>query len=1003
MGLILSKMNAFKKNLIRCLGLATCLMLAISAQKPKLKNKTSPQPISIQDTVPNEDTWIDSVMASMTIDEKIGQLFMIRAHSNLGADHIRKVEEQIKKYHVGGLCFFQGTAKKQVELTNKYQSISKIPLMISMDGEWGLAMRLSDSVVMYPRNLMLGAIHDHKVIYEYGRAHAAQFKRIGVHVNFGPVLDINNNPRNPVINDRSFGEDKFNVTVKGYMYTIGLQDEGIMACGKHFPGHGDTEVDSHHDLPVIRHNRTRLEEVELFPFEILCENGLQSLMVAHVWVPALDPTPNLPASLSKSIIDTLLRQRMSYDGLVFTDALEMKGVTKFFKPGDIELKALQAGNDILLLPEDIGKAFQTIKSALLQNEISERRIDESLRRILRAKYRLGLYQKPEPISLENLYQDLNQPEFHIIKEHVMAEALTLVRDSAQIMPLQPSPGQQVVFFHLNADSISHFEKTVYWYAKAKHHLIRPNTSKSIWQNLFQKITPNDFVVVSIHAKKRVASANYGIEKYHLEFLESLERTIRKKPVLILFGNPYGLQFFDAYPTIVAAYEDDPLAHRLSMETVFGARSFVGQLPVNVSPNAKLSSRTATQLNGTLRFTMTEAVGMNAAISGKLDSLADEMIKVKAAPGCQLLVIKDNAVLIHKSYGNHLYDPKSPAVENHHLYDIASITKVAAATLAIMKLYEEKLVDLDAPIGRYLDFVKKTDLENITLKQILLHKAGLTPWIAFYKKTVEKKNGHGMVIQDTGIYSTVAKKDYLPVAENLYIRADYLDTMLDKIVKYPLSPDQGYKYSDLGFILIPYIVQNISGQNFETYLNKHFYEPMGLNHTLFNPREKGIPLSQIVPTEQDSYFRNQLIHGYVHDMAAAMFGGVSGHAGLFSNVRDLGILFTMLVNEGFYQGRRYLKPETVRYFTSRPTGESRRGLGFDMAQLDPGKSVNVTKLASGRTFGHTGFTGTCVWADPECGVIFVFLSNRVHPSMDNNKLNDHQYRLRAHYQIYKSLE
>jgi beta-N-acetylhexosaminidase len=984
---------------IICLLLLTLIWISPSRKTDSKPVKTLG--LTSEDSLEIENLWLDSMLASMTLDEKIGQLFTIRAHSNLSQDHIKSVEQQIQKYHVGGLCFFQGTAAKQLELTNRYQAMSKIPLLISMDAEWGLSMRLKDSIMSFPRNLMLGAIPNSQWLYDYGRVHAAQLKRIGVHVNFAPVIDINNNPQNPVINDRSFGEDKFNVVTKSYMYMIGLQDEGIMACGKHFPGHGDTQVDSHYDLPVINHSRERMEETELFPFDLLCENGLQSVMVAHVHVPALDSTPNMPTSLSPAVVDTLLRRSMGYDGLVFTDALEMKGVTKYYKPGEIELRALMAGNDVLLLPEDIDIAFKTLKNALESGLIKVDRLEESVRRILRAKYRLGIGEQASYPKLENLYQDLNHPDFYAVKENIMAEALTLVKDQFTALPLLPSKLPGISFVHIGCEAPAAFMETAEWYGQTRHHVLPPVLTDELLSQCLGELDTSQWIVITLHAKKRVASANYGLDPKALAFVEQLQQRFKNRLVFAFFGNPYGLRYFEKLPVVIAAYEDDPMAYSLFVQALFGARSFVGKLPVKVSDEFPLYSGKKTQLSGVLRLSTPEAVGMHSGTLARIDTIMAEMIKIKASPGAQIMAIKDQSVVWNKAYGTHTYDKQSPAVLRSDLYDVASVTKVTASTLAIMKLYEDGLLDLDKPISEYLPLFKGSNKEFITLREILLHKAGLTPWIPFYKQTVSKKNG-GPPIPDSLWFRTSADSNYMPVADHLWLKKSYIDTILTQIRDSPLLPDKSYKYSDLGFILIPFIVEAVSGMRMDAYLDKYFYKPLGLRYTFFNPKEKIKTGGVLVPTENDNYFRNQLLVGHVHDMAAAMLGGVSGHAGLFSNTRDLGILFSMLVNGGFYQGKRYLKEETIDYFTTRPEGESRRGLGFDMIQLQKGKAVNVTGLASSRTFGHTGFTGTCVWADPECGIIYIFLSNRVYPSMENTKINDYQYRLRVHYHIYQSL-
>lgn len=986
--------------------LLTAVWLLLGANQPQRKTgKANTNTSAAQRTIPrlptliDEARWVDSIYQSMTPEERIGQLFMIRAHSNLGADHIRQVEDQIRRYHIGGLCFFQGTPARQLELTNQYQAlVRRVPLMIAMDAEWGLGMRFKDSVVVYPRNLMLGAIEDNQLIYNYGRELARQLKRIGVHINFGPVVDINNNPLNPVINDRSFGEDKYNVVTKAYMYMIGLQDEGVMACAKHFPGHGDTQVDSHYDLPVITHDIKRLERQELLPFEILSDNGLQSIMVAHVHMPALDSTRNLPTTLSPAVVDTLLKQRIGFGGLIFTDALEMKGVTKHFSPGEIELKAFQAGNDILLLPEDLPRAFNRLLDAYKSGKLAEERIEYSVRKILRAKYKMGLTVFT-PLSADKLYEEINDPQARIIKEDLISNALTLVRDSAQMIPLMPAPAERIAVISVGNDSINRFSEYIrdYWRADVFQTSLEPGTDEQNW--LARQLQGYDKVITGLFASNRMPAKSYGISAAAIQLMQKIHQ--HPGAVTVVFGNPYSLRWFDSAPTIVMAYENDPDVHALAAQALFGARSFSGRLPVTASEKSKFLAGIDSRTTHRLRFGIPESYGFSTAVLSRIDTIAAEMIKIQASPGCQVLVIKDQAVIWQRSYGTHAYDSTRP-VRNDDVYDLASITKVAATTLSLMKLYDDGLLDLDKTLGDYLPELKGSNKEGLVIRDVLAHRAGLYPWVPFYRKTLISGGiGAGKRL-DPAIYSATPRSGFREIATGIYIDTAYWDQVWQQIRDSELLPTKEYRYSDLGFILFTRMIEKISGKTLSEFASEQFYKPLGLRNTGFHPLRFVAP-SRLVPSEKDQYYRDQVLQGYVHDMAAAMLGGESGHAGLFSNAYELGVIATLLQNRGDYGGRRYLRPETVDLFTTRYGGETRRGLGFDLQQLDRTKGVNVTGLASSSTFGHTGFTGTCVWSDPECGITYVFLSNRSYPTMDNTKLNDYQYRLRIHYTIYKAME
>jgi len=943
-------------------------------------------------------SWVDSVYNSMSDKERIGQLFMIRAHSNLGKDHIEQVQKQISEYYVGGLCFFQGTPEKQLELTKTYQKLSqKIPLMIAIDGEWGLGMRFKQNIINYPRNLMLGAIDDNNLIYSFGRTIGRHLKRIGVHINFGPVVDVNNNPGNPVINDRSFGEDKYNVVTKSYMYMIGLQDEGVMACAKHFPGHGDTKVDSHYDLPVIGHSRSRLDEIELFPFQMLSDNGLQSIMVAHVHMPALDSTPNMPTTLSPAVVDTLLKQEIGFKGLIFTDALEMKGVTKHFEVGDIEKRAFLAGNDILLLPKDLPAAFSTIEQLIDSSAYARSRLEESVKKILRAKYELGLFQN-EPPSNMNLYQDLNKPEDYKLREELISNALTLVDDKDGMLPLEFPQHLRLATLVIGNSGWTTFQNVTSFYTSADHfHLGMQITSKEK-EGILESLKPYDVVLIGLYPGSRLPKNQYNISQVAFDLVNGLRA--RQKTVLSIFGNPYILQFVSPeLGPVIVAYENDENTESACAQAIFGAKSMSGRLPVSAGVNFPYLSGKSTRLLDRLQFSDPNSLGLNSSDLAVVDTITNEMVRIKAAPGGQILAIKDNQVFMHKALGYTTYD-KSQPINTEMLYDLASVTKIAATTLALMKLYETGIIHLDSTLGHYLPELKGSDKSQLKIKEVLAHRAGLHAWVPFYKSTL-LPNGKKPPTLKPEIYSSVEKPGFAKVAEDIFIDTSYWEVMWSEIANTKWSSDRKYVYSDLGFILFSKLIRRVSGMALDAYVSQQFYEPMGLTRLMYNPLNR-FARNKIAPTEEDQYFRNQLLTGYVHDMGAAMLGGVSGHAGLFGNAADLGKLMYMLYNGGIFHGRRYLKQETIDLFTTRFPGDTRRGLGFDMQEAKISKGMNVTRMASSSTFGHTGFTGTCTWADPECGIVYVFLSNRVHPDMENQKINKYQHRLRVHYQLYKAL-
>ncbi len=947
---------------------------------------------------PREQQWVDSVFQVLTPEERLGQLFMLRAHSDKGPEYEQRVADDIQRFRVGGLCFFQGTPERQAELTNRYQALSeRVPLLIAMDAEWGLGMRLRNATISYPRQLMLGAVRDDRLIYEMGRDIARQCRRLGVHFNFAPVADVNNNPNNPVINDRSFGEDRKNVAAKAFQYMMGLQDGGVMACAKHFPGHGDTDVDSHLDLPVLPHSMERLDSLELFPFRALILYGVASIMVAHLHVPTLDSRKNRPTTLSRAAVVGLLRKKMGYDGLIVTDAMEMEGVAKFFKPGQAEVEALRAGNDMVLLPSNMEVVFPAVQAALLEGTLDPRQLEASVRRILRAKYRYGLTH-PQRVDTTDLRRDLNAPASLVLRRRLIENALTLVRDRDSLVGLPNLERCRIAAVALGDSALTPFQQTCAYYAPVAFFNLSKHPDTAAVEALFDTLRTFDVTLIGLHGMNRRPDQNFGLTPAQIALAQRLSEHL-PKTVLVVFGNPYSLRHFDAAPTLLAAYSDDPTVQEVAAQAVFGAVDVVGALPVTASAHDRLGQGIQRRFaSKRLAYDLPEAVGLNSDTLSLLDSLAAELIAIGAAPGCQVLVAKDGKVVWHKAYGRHTYEPDARAVAWDDLYDLASITKVAATTLALMHEVDAGRLHLDTPLVHYLPELRHTDKATLTLRQVLTHQAGLQAWIPFYQQTLGPLGR-----PSPEIYLPRPMTCYeVPVAKDLYMADDYRDTIWKRIFTSPLNSVGGYRYSDLGLYLCARILENLERQPLDVFVRRVFYRPMGLSTTTFNPWALGLS-ERCVPTEDDRYFRHQRLQGYVHDMGAAMMGGVSGHAGLFSNANDLAKLFQMLLNKGEYGGRRYLSPQTVELFTQRHLGSTRRGLGFDMKELAPEKTANTSERASGRTFGHTGFTGTCVWADPEHDLIFIFLSNRTFPTMENNLLVQRNYRPRMQSVVYRALK
>jgi beta-N-acetylhexosaminidase len=940
---------------------------------------------------PEAKHWADSVLKTLSNEEKIAQLMVIRAHSNLGEKHVQEVTNLIKQYNVGGLCFFQGGPVRQATLTNQYQKLAKTPLMIAIDGEWGLGMRL-DSVINFPRQLMMGAVADASIIYDFGKAVGEQCKRIGIQVNYAPDIDINNNPDNPVINDRSFGEDKYKVSMFGVQYMKGMQDVGVMACAKHFPGHGDVSVDSHYDLPVINKSRAALDSLELFPFRELIKAGVGSMMIAHLYIPSIDSTANQATSLSKKNVTGILRNELGYEGLTFTDALEMKGVAKFYPSGEAAVQSLIAGNDMLCLPGDVPNAIQKIVQAIEVGKLTWADIDSKVYKVLLSKFHLGL-NNVEEIKIENITADLNAST-NVIRKKLSEQALTLLRlNNPKLLPNHSK--KKVAFVGIGINQMNTFAAEVKEAFNAKIFLMDYKDSTSL-ESLKKKLKRKyKTIIVGVHAYSRRPANNYGMSKDAVELIKYLGE--KDNAIIFDFGNPYAIRNFCDVKNLVACYEDDNLIHVAAANLLQGKQIAKGKLPVTICSDLKFGD--GITANYYFPYTQPEKVGLSSEKLAAIDTIALNAIEKGAAPGMVVLVAKDGKVAYEKAFGYTNFD-KQEAVNKDMLYDLASVTKISATTVAIMKLYEEGKIDLEKTLGDYIDWTKGTDKAPLKVKDILLHQAGLYPFIPFYREVMDSVTGKPL----ERFFSKQQTPNFKSrVAEDLYLKNDYRDTLYNRIAKSKLSTIGKYVYSDNDFIFLALIAEAVTGKPFDEYVREQFYEPLNMVTTTYKPRER-FELNNIVPTETEKHFRMQQMRGDVHDEGAAMFGGVAGHAGLFSNAYDLAQLYQMLLNGGALNGKQYLQKETIEKFTSYQSNISRRGLGFDKPEKDNAtrKEAYPSKSASAQTFGHTGFTGICVWVDPRYKLIYIFLSNRVTPTRNNNKLGQLNVRPNIQEAIYSAI-
>lgn len=939
-----------------------------------------------------QSEWVDSVFSAMTFDQRLGQLFMVAAYSNKDQKHIDEISNLVKTENLGGLIFFQGGPNRQARLTNYYQAQSKTPLFIAMDAEWGIGMRL-DSVSNFPKAMTLGAIQDEKLIYEMGAEIARQFKELGMHINFAPVVDVNSNPDNPVIGYRAFGENKEVVTKRAVAYMKGLQDNGVIANAKHFPGHGDTESDSHYTLPVIKHAEKRIWDVDLYPYQELFREDLMSVMVAHLNVPSLDNGLNIPTSLSKPVVTDLLQNRMNFQGLIFTDALNMRGVANVNKPGEVDLKALLAGNDVLLYSQDVPKAKALIKEAIESEIIKESEINRRVKKILNAKYWAGL-DKYKPIDTYKIAERLNTPKTAQVIEKLYAESITVASNKGDILPFKNLDLQKFASLSIGDDGMV-FNAYLKNYTSVDHFTVEKAAGESAHYNLMKQLEDYDVVVIGLMGVTNSPKRAFGIAPGDIQLIRTLEK--RQKVVTVLFGNAYGAKALEGMGNVVLAYENSDETQKLVPQVLFGGRPGQGILPVTVS--GQYSHGVGGYLSDAKRvaYGTPESVGLNSEILDKIDEVANRMIQIQAAPGGNVLVMKDGKVVFERSYGYLDYKKTTP-VTRETVYDLASITKVLATTQAVMFLQSRGELDMNRTLGEYLPELKGTNKANLQLKNVLIHEAGLKAFIPHYVKTVAAGQWRG------DYYKASLEPGFSsPVSNDMFGRDALRDSIWNWTIKSDLLPrPHKYVYSDLTMYFMQAVVERIVNQPLDEFLDQNFYAPLGLKTLTFNPYLK-MPLEKIAPTENDVAFRKRQVQGFVHDPGAAMYGGVAGHAGLFGTANDIAVMMQLMLNKGTYGDVTLYKPETVNQFTKRQSTISRRGWGWDKPEPEKGKGGSAGKLAPKSTFGHTGFTGTCVWADPENQLVYVFLSNRVYPAAENNKLLTEGIRTKIHDIIYEAME
>ncbi|WP_455590553.1 glycoside hydrolase family 3 N-terminal domain-containing protein [Bacteroides sp.] len=992
-----------RKRLITILA-AICILLPAKAQvEPLLLYKTAQDPKCRQ--------WVDSVYNKMSLKERIGQLFIYTISPSQTKRNKTLLREAVRIHKVGGLLFSGGRTQDQAMMTNEAQRQARVPLMITFDGEWGLAMRLRGTLA-FPRNMVLGCIRDNRLIYEYGREMARECRELGIQVNFAPVADVNINPHNPVINTRSFGENPIRVADQVIAYGSGLEGGGVLSVCKHFPGHGDTDVDSHKSLPVLPFTRERLDSVELYPFKEAIRAGLSGMMVGHLQVPVIEPVGGLPSSLSRNVVYDLLTEELAFKGLIFTDALAMKGVAG---NQHVCLQALKAGNDLVLAPRKIEEELAAVLRAVNKGELSEADIELKCKKVLTYKYALGLKRKPV-VRLSGLSSRINTPQARDLVRRLNLAAITVLSNKDGVLPFHPGVKEIALLNVGDADGISTFAKEMEKYTTLTRFQLKKDLTGAEQEQLRDSLSRYKRIVVCVTEHK--------LAPYQAFFAKFAP----KASVVYVFFTPGKLMLqiqraVSAARSVVLAHSAGEDVQRQVAEVLYAKATADGRLSATIGGLFPVGAGVTITPQTPYHF-IPEEYGMDSEKLARIDSIAQSGIDEGAYPGCRVLVMKEGKTMYDKCFGTHT-GGQNGKVAPDDVYDLASLSKTTGTLLAIMKLYDKGRFNLSDKVSDYLPFLRKTNKANITIRELLLHQSGLPSGLIFYQEAIDKKSYKGSLFKNSrdaqhtvqlgahtwgnpnfrfkpGVTSAVQEGDFtLAVSEGLWLNRSFRNEIQKMIAAAPMKSRE-YRYSDVGFILLQMLAEELSGMSMDAYLRKEFYEPMGLQRTSYLPL-RYLLKEQIVPSAVDKFLRKSTLQGYVHDESAAFMGGVSGNAGLFSTAPEVARIYQMLLNDGELDGRRYLSEETCRLFTTETSKISRRGLGFDKPDKKNEPKSPCGGLTPASVYGHTGFTGTCAWVDPDNKLVYVFLSNRTYGTQPwVNKLSRMDIRERIQNVVYESL-
>ncbi len=923
--------------------------------------------------------WVDSVFQTLNTREKIAQLFIVSASSYYEAGELEELENQIKDNHPGGILITGGGPIGTVNLINKLQGLSNTPLLVIVDAETGPGKTL-DSLMTFPTPLALGAIADDSLIYALGVEVARQMKALGMHINLGPNADIDVSMGRP---ESYYGTNKYNVARKSISMMRGLQNNGVIACAKHTARVVDREKD---DDPLPDFANNRLDTLTFFPYLQLIKQGVGGILTTDLHFTTEDKKKPIPASISQLFINDILKNKIGFEGITLTDIPyfhELAGKSKV----ESEKLAFEVGNDLLLNPYHLNGAIRRIESSIKRNIVLRLRLEVSVKKILGVKYDVlqTSYEKP---SNDHLISRINSPTANILNYQLTNASITIARNESGLVPIHDLDDKKFASVSFGKGNVAEFENYLDKYAHFDHFKV-VHIDDTL--QLSDKLAAHDIVVVSLHSLGELNSSSL------MNWINGMGE--KKELIICSFGNPYDLNALSKPTTLAIAYTDNSFAPMIMAQTIFGVQQGKGTTPLSISHLFIEGISHPLETINRLSYGIPEMMGMESEVLNKIEKIVAEALDSGATPGCNIVIARKGMVVYDKSFGWKTYDKLEPVTPNT-IYDLASITKVAATLQTVMFLHEKKMIDINKKVSAYLPELKGTNKENFTFKDILTHQAGLWPYLPFWQQTMKDST----LLPEYYSYSMNDSFPY-PVARDLFATKSMKDSLWQWIIKSKIREKKpktpfDYTYSDMGFYIMQHVAEKLLNQPMQDFLSQNIYEPIGATTTGFLPLQR-FPENQIAPTEVDKQFRGSKLVGYVHDQGAAMHGGVAGHAGLFSNANDLAKMGQMWLQKGNYGGIQYFRPETLELFTNKQYELNRRGLGWDKPTVSDWNGP-TSLYASRQTFGHTGFTGTAIWVDPQFELVFVFLSNRVHPDMLNAKLLSANIRPRIQDVIYQSI-